>query len=256
MTIPLFFQMKRICQIIVLGLIIIPATCAGFSTGNNPTVDKNISLNITSPPEGDTVYIDVVPPQVVIEGEVTVSHNLKALKIKTGSGETDCEIKTQIACEIPVSSGNNKITITAIDDQGNAVTETRNLTVRIGLPPPSEISLSGKILDPSGNPVPGASVLAESVLELDGRPLSVSTTTAADGSYMLRNAVSYGQTITITKAGYATLQQKFVFENTKNEHDFIVSPRSSPALPGFDPLMSIFAITGVFCIVYRKQSGM
>lgn len=238
--------------IIILSAILIPAACMGIPEGDSPGIVSNISLNISSPHEGDTCYIDVVPPHVVVTGEAAGVYPLKSVIITTGAGEVACENTMQIACTVPVSPGNNQIMITALDDRGNTVTETRNLTVRIGLPPPAEISISGKVLDPAGNPIPGVSVLAESVLELDGRPLSVSTTTAADGSYTLRNAVSYVQTITITKAGYSILRQEFVFEKLENAQDFTLLPRASPSLPGFDLLVSIGAVSGALCIVCRK----
>jgi len=242
----------KICLIIILSAILIPAACMGIPAGGSPGIVGSISLDISFPYEGETCYIDVVPPHIVVTGVAGGSYPLKSVVITTGADEVTCESTKQIACTVPVSPGNNRITITALDDRGNTVTETRNLTVRIGLPPPAEISISGRVLDPAGNPVPGASVLAESVLELDGRPLSVSTTTAADGSYTLRNAVSYVQTITITKAGYSIYRQKITFEKTDNWYDVPLSPSVTPELPGFDLLASFGAIFGVLCIVCRK----
>jgi hypothetical protein len=205
-------------------------------------------LDIAVPREGDTFYLDVVPAHAVVTGSVNGSGNLEAILTRTGDGEMNCGNKTPFTCEVPVSSGNNTITITAFDDQGNSATEVRNLTVRIGLPPPAEISISGKVQDPAGNPVSNATVLAESVLTYNGKPLSVSTITAPDGSYVLRNAVLYTQTFTITKPGYAVFRQEFVFENLTNERDFVMQPDSNP-LPGFDFLIALSALAVIF---FRK----
>jgi hypothetical protein len=86
------------------------------------------------------------------------------------------------------------------------------------------------------------------VLTYNGKPLSESTITAPDGSYVLRNAVLYTQTFTITKPGYATFRQEFVFENLTNERDFVMQPDSHP-LPGFDFLIALSALGGFF---FRK----
>lgn len=247
-----FFSASRIpaaLLIIIILAILIPAACMGIPAAESSGNAGDISLDISFPHEGETCYIDVVPPHVVVTGVVEGVYALKSVAITIGADTVTCENSKQIACTIPVSPGNNQITITAIDDRGNMVTETRNLTVRIGLPPPAEISISGRVLDPSGNPVPGASVLAESVLDLDGRPLSVNTTTADDGSYTLRNAVSYVQTITITKVGYSVYRQKITFEKTDNRYDVTLSPNVTPAMPGFDLLTSLGAVCGALCIV-------
>jgi len=245
---------KTLVAVLLFSILVLPSISSGFSTGTGQPDGGNITLNITLPREGDTFYLDVVPAQAPVTGFVNGSGNLEAILIRTGEGETDCGNQTPFTCEVPVLSGTNTITITAFDDQGHSVTEIRNLTIRIGLLPPAEITISGKVLDPGGNPVSDATVLAESVMTYYGKPLTVSTITAPDGSYVLRNAVLYTQTFTITKPGYAPFHQKVVFENLSNEHDFILQPDNNP-LPGFGFIIALLAVAGIFVTTARKRSG-
>ncbi len=206
-----------------------------------PPVEDPITINITSPCEGETVWIDVVPPHVAVVGEVHAPAGLHSVVVRSGTGEVSCGNQPEFACSVPVSTGENTITVVA-GTHGRRVEKTVNLTVRIGLPPPPAIAVSGRVTDAGGNPVPGASVRFESVFTLDDEPIAATNVTGEDGRYLV-DTPGYRQTVTVEKEGYATLREEFIFENLTNDLDLELEPLPRTA-PGFGPAVGILGLLG------------
>ena len=135
---------------------------------------------------------------------------------------------------------------------GTVSTESRNITVNIGLPPPESISLWGKITDPQGRSLANVSVSSESYLTLDNKPFVVHAQTGSDGTYLIHGALGYRQKISVDKAGYESLVKEIVFENETNELNFELGPRSLFA-PGFDIPLGLIALFSGSYIVYRGE---
>lgn len=213
-----------------------------------PPVEDPITIDITSPAEGETVWIDVVPPRVAVVGEVHAPTGLHNVVVRSGTGEVSCGNRPEFACSVPVSAGENTITVVA-DTHGPLAEKTVNVTVRIGIPPPS-IAVSGRVMDAGGNPVPGALVRFEPLLTLDGEPLAATNVTGEDGRYQI-TAPGYRQTVTVEKEGYSTLREEFVFENSTNTLDLELEP-SSRTVPGFDSAVGVLSLLGVVLLIGRR----
>ncbi len=200
------------------------------------------TLVLQSPREGETIWLDVVPPHAAIIGEVKAPYPVTSVYAETtDGGVTACGNTTLFTCEVPVIPGKNSIAVTAVDIKGNAVTELRNFTVEIGLPPPGTIEISGTITDSQGRPVSNATVTSESSLARDNVPLSVSTQSDERGMYTIMNAQGYKQTLRVSKEEYAPVEREIVFENTTNTVDFTLQHRVFP-VPGFDVAIGTVAV--------------
>ncbi len=215
-----------------------------------PPVEDPITINITSPREGETVWIDVVPPHVAVVGEVHAPAGLHSVVVRSGIGEVSCGNRPEFACSVPVSAGENTITIVA-GNHGRRAEKTVNVTVRIGIPPPPAIAVSGRVTDAGGNPVPGALVRFESVFTLDGEPLAGTNVTGKDGGYLV-DTPGYRQTVTVEKEGYSTLREEFIFENPTNTLDLELE-LSSRTVPGFGPALAVLSLMGAFLLIGRKR---
>jgi hypothetical protein len=216
-----------------------------------PPVEDPITINITSPREGETIWIDVVPPHVAVVGEVHASAGLHSVVVRSGAGEVSCGNRPEFACSVPVSTGENTITVVA-GTHGRRVEKTVNVTVRIGLPPPPLIAVSGRVTDAVGSPVPGASVRFESVFTLDGESIAGTNVTGEDGRYLVEDALGYRQTVTVEKEGYSTLREEFIFENLTNTLDLELEPLPR-TVPGFGSAFAALAFTGALLLVGRKR---
>jgi len=212
-----------------------------------PPVEDPITINITSPREGEVIWIDVVPPHVAVVGEVHAPAGLHNVVVRSGTGEVSCGNRPEFACSVPVSAGENTITVVA-DTHGPLAEKTVNVTVRIGLPPPPAIAVSGRVTDATGNPVPGASVWFEPLLTLD-EPLAA-VTTDEDGRYQI-TAPGYRQTVTVEKEGYSTLREEFIFENSTNTLDLELEPLPR-TVPGFGSTLAVLSLLGFFLLIGRK----
>ncbi|WP_292365895.1 MULTISPECIES: carboxypeptidase regulatory-like domain-containing protein [unclassified Methanoculleus] len=215
-----------------------------------PPVEDPITINITSPREGETVWIDVVPPRVAVVGEVHAPAGLHSVVVRSGTGEVSCGNRPEFACSVPVSAGENTITVVA-DNHGRRAEKTVNVTVRIGLPPPPAIAVSGRVTDAGGNPVPGALVRFESVFTLDDEPLAGTNVTGEDGRYRV-DTPGYRQTVTVEKEGYSIIREEFIFENLTNDLDLELE-LSSRTVPGFGSALAILSLTGAFLLIGRKR---
>ncbi|WP_067077840.1 carboxypeptidase-like regulatory domain-containing protein [Methanoculleus horonobensis] len=216
-----------------------------------PPVEDPITINITSPAEGETVWIDVVPPRVAVVGEVHAPTGLHNVVVRSGTGEVSCGNRPEFACSVPVSAGENTITVVA-GTHGRRAEKTVNVTVRIGLPPPPAIAVSGRVTDAGGNPVPGALVRFESVFTLDDEPLAGTNVTGEDGGYLVEGVFGYRQTVTVEKEGYAPLREEFIFENLTNDLDLELEPLPR-TVPGFGSALAVLSLTGAFLLIGRKR---
>jgi len=214
-----------------------------------PPIQDPITIDITSPREGEVIWIDVVPPHVAVVGEVHAPAGLHNVVVRSGTGEVSCGNRPEFACSVPVSAGENTITVVA-DTHGPLAEKTVNVTVRIGLPPPPAIAVSGRVTDATGNPVPGALVRFESVFTLDDEPLAGTAVTGEDGGYLV-DTPGYRQTVTVEKEGYSTLREEFIFENPTNNLDLELEPLPR-AVPGFGPAVAVLSLTVGLLLIGRK----
>ncbi len=249
-----------ISLLLAVLLVIVPAASAdtGFNLDRYPAPDlkvnesiEAIAINITSLAESAEVWIDVVPPHVAVIGKVHAPAGMQSVVVRSGSGEVTCGNQTGFACSVPVSAGENTITVVATDNHRNRAEKTVNLTVRIGIPPPPLIAVSGRVTDIGGNPVPGALVRFESVFDLDDKPIAATATSGEDGTYLV-DTPGYRQTITVEKEGYLPLREEVVFENLTNTLDLELEPSSRP-VPGFGSALAVLSLTGAFLLIGRKR---
>ena len=214
-------------------------------------VEDPITITISSPVEGADGWIDVVPPHVAVVGEVHAPAGVQSVVVRSGTGEVSCWNGTEFACSVPVSAGENTITVVATDNLGNRAEKTVNLTVSIGIPPPPLIAVSGRVTDTGGNPVPGALVRFESVFTLDDEPLAGTNVTGEDGGYLV-TAPGYRQTVTVEKEGYSPLRREMVFENLTDTLDLELEPLAR-TVPGFGPALAVLSLTGALLLIGRKR---
>lgn len=242
--------MRISLAIAVLMVITLPALCSGLPSEQMQS-DGLINITVTSLNEGDDTWIDVVPPQVAVVGNVSAPSGIRNVVVQSTTGEVACGNGTAFACSVPVSAGKNTITVIATDNLGNRAEKTLNVTIHIGLPPPPAITVSGRVIDEEDNPIAGALVKFESEFTLDNEPLTVTSTTDQDGRYLIENAPGYRQTITVRKEGYTDLHLEIEFKNQTNERDLKMES-SGQTVPGFGPHVSILALLGIFLILRSK----
>lgn len=242
--------MRISLAIAVLMVITLPVLCSGLPSGQMQS-DGLINITVTSLSEGDDAWIDVVPPQVAVAGEVSAPSGIRDVVVQSTTGEVDCGNRTAFACSVPVSAGKNTITVIATDNLGNRAEKTLNVTIHIGLPPPPAITVSGRVIDEEDNPIAGALVKFESEFTLDNEPLTVTNTTDQYGRYLIENAPGYRQTIAVRKEGYTDLHLEIEFKNQTNERDLKMES-SGQTVPGFGLHVSILALLGIFLILRIK----
>ncbi|MDK2989315.1 MAG: hypothetical protein PWR16_844 [Methanoculleus sp.] len=215
-----------------------------------PPIEDPITIDITSPREGETVWIDVVPPHVAVVGKVHAPAGLHNVVVRSGTGEVSCGNRPEFACSVPVLAGENTITVVA-DNHGRRAEKTVNVTVRIGIPPPPLIAVSGRVTDAGGNPVPGALVRFESVFTLDDEPLAGTNVTGEDGRYRV-DTPGYRQTVTVEKEGYSIIREEFIFENLTNDLDLELE-LSSRTVPGFGSALAVLSLLGALLLIGRRR---
>lgn len=216
------------------------------------SVEDPITINITSPGEGADCWIDVVPPHIIVAGEVHAPLGVRSVNILSGAEEIWCGNGATFSCSVPVFPGENTITVVATDNRRHRAEKTVNVTVRIGIPPPPAIAVSGRVMEKRGSPVPGALVRFESVFRLDDEPLSVTAVTGENGGYLVEDAPGYRQTVTVEKEGYSSLRREVVFENLTNELDLELEPLPRTA-PGFGPAVGVLSLMGALLILPGRK---
>ena len=215
------------------------------------SVEDPITINITSPGEGADCWIDVVPPHIIVAGEVHAPLGVRSVNILSGAEEIWCGNGATFSCSVPVFPGENTITVTATDNRRHRAEKTVNLTVRSGIPPPL-IAVSGRVTDAGGSPVPGALVRFESVFDLGGEPIAAMAVTGEDGRYLVEDTLGYRQTVTVGKEGYSPLREEVVFENLTNTLDLELEPASRP-VPGFGPAVGVLGLLGARWILRNTK---
>jgi hypothetical protein len=123
----------------ILFLVLIAGIVAPAAAGNDPA-EPPVVLTVVSPKPNGTAWIDVVPPHVAVVGRVDAANGVRSVVVESSVGEVSCGNGTDFSCSVPVAEGNETITVTAVDTQGNIAKAVLNLTVRIGLPPPPLIA--------------------------------------------------------------------------------------------------------------------
>lgn len=200
-------------------------------------------LSVTSPKQYETVWSDLVPPEVTVAGRAEASNGIRDVVVESSAGTVSCGNATDFSCTVPVAEGNETITVTLIDNLGKTSEAVLAVSVNVDIPPPPWIHVIGTVKDVDGRPVPDATVRFESVLPLAWGPRPVTTGTAGDGGYLVENAFGYGQTVSVEKEGYLPLHREVVFENITNRLDLELEPQTRTA-PGFSAGMGILALAG------------
>jgi len=214
-------------------------------------VEEPITIEITSLDEGGVAWIDVAPAHVAVVGKVHAPAGVHSVVVRSGSVEVACGNTAEFICSVPVSFGENTITVVATDNHGNRAEKTVNMTAHSGIPPPPLIAVSGRVTDAGDSPVPGALVRFESVFDLGGEPIAATAVTGEDGRYRVETP-GYDQTITVEKEGYSLLRQEVDFENLTNTLDMELKPSSRPA-PGFGSALAALSLTVALLLVGRRR---
>ena len=229
----------------ILCIFVLLMAAAPAAAGEEP-VETSTFLSVTSPKQYETVWSDLVPPEVTVTGRAEASNGIRDVVVKSSAGMVSCGNATNFSCTVPVAEGNETITVTLIDSLGKTSEAALHVYVNVDIPPPPWISVIGTVRDADGRPVPGATVRFESALPLAWGPHPVTTGTANDGGYLVANAFGYGQNVSVEKEGYLPLHQEVVFENITNRLDLELEPEPPQArtAPGFSAGMGILALAG------------
>ena len=211
--------------------------------------EKNITLNITSPEEGDIIYYDVVPAYIAVQGTIDASQGIRNVSITNGLNDTYGEvvcgnnlgIHYDISCKILIT---NHVTIIVTDNSGFVISETRNFTSYGGPPGPGTIWVTGWVVDSNGQPIPNASITFQTIGE--NNPITATTKTGTEGSYKMQKAWGYFQKITVQKEGYQTLVTEVRFKPLYNNLNLTLLPQGKP-VPGFEFEIALSAI--LFCLI-------
>ncbi len=248
--------MRRNLRMILCILVLISAI-APASAGEEP-VETSTFLSVTSPKQYETVWSDLVPPEVTVTGRAEASNGIRDVVVESSAGAVSCGNGADFACTVPVAEGNETLTVTLIDNLGKTSEAVLHIYVNVDIPPPPRIHVIGTVRDTDGRPVPDATVRFESALPLFGAPYPVTTETAGDGGYLVANAFGYVQSVSVEKEGYLPLHREISFENTTNRLDLELEPEPPQAqtAPGFSAWMGILALPGgLLAVRARRRRG-
>jgi hypothetical protein len=223
-----------------------------------PTVsadERNITMNITFPEEGDTLYLDVAPAFVSVRGTIDAPHGIKNVSITNGEDLVVCGsnygVHFALLCEVPCYSTTNHITVTVVDALGNSASATRNFTRYTGPPPPGTILVTGWVVDPKGQAVSNASIIFETIGE--NYYVTATTVSGTDGSYKMKKALGFNQRVTVRNEGYQTFVREVNFIPYDNQFNITLEPQGT-SVPGFNFETVVSAvIIGLFLITVRKR---
>jgi hypothetical protein len=216
--------------------------------------EKSITINITSPEEGDTFYLDVAPAFITVQGTIDAPHGIRNVSITNGEDFVICGsnygFHFTVLCDVPCYSTTNHITVTAVDTLGSSASATRNFTRFTGPPGPGTIWVTGWVIDMNGQSIPNASIIFETIGER--YTITSTTKTGADGSYKMKKALGYFQKITVQKEGYQTSVSEVRFKPLYNDLNLTLAPQGRP-VPGFDFEIGISAIlVCLFLVNFRS----
>lgn len=236
-------------------LLLLPMTCAAMETGVLNLTGDAVIITISTPGEGMDLWIDVVLPHAAVVGTIEAPAGIRSIRVKSAIGEVSCGNGTAFACSVPVSAGENALSVVAVDNQGNRAERLVNVTVHIGLPPPPDITVSGRVTAADGNPVSGADVVFESGIGLSWNktPLRVTVVTGDDGVYQAENLIGYQQNVTVQKDGYLPFRSENIFENRTSIYDVILEP-TEPIASGSILMACIPVLSAGLCLLlFRKE---
>ena len=257
-------------KLIIFIIIALSILCIGFVTASTPAAgEKEITLNITSPKEGEVYLVgDAIPRYIPISvlGVIDAPYGIQNITISNGISETGCGFTpgnhTDIQCDIQLDISVDQITITVLDKQGNSARIVRNHSLKIEqLEPPetTNIFIYGKVTDTGGRAISGIAV----VIEPQSNPPNwedyvKNSTTNKDGTYNIEDGVivgeDYERNISVTKEGYIPIKKKItvVSGNLTSEQNFILTPQN-PSVSGFGFPLGICAVF-IGLLIIRKDN--
>jgi hypothetical protein len=219
--------------------------------------EKNISINITSPEEGDVIFYDVVPAYIEVHGTIDAPGGIRNISITNGLNDSYGEVVCgtylgthyDISCKILIT---DHVTLTVTDDSGSVASERRNFTSHARPPGPGDIWVTGWVVDREGQPISNASIIFE---RIEGNaPVRVTTKSGMDGTYSMKKASGINQKITVQKEGYQTLIREEAFRHYNNVLNLTLVPEGAP-VPGFnfEAAISAILICSLLIIVRRRR---
>jgi hypothetical protein len=219
--------------------------------------EKNITISITSPEEGDIIFYDVIPAHIVVQGTIDAPRGIQNVSIsngliESGYGEVICGSNYgthfDLSCEIFMT---DHITVTVTDTSGFVTSVSRNFISYARPPGPGDFWAHGWIVDPNGQPIPNASIIFE---RMGGNtPFEAITMSRADGAYKMKKTSGINQKITVQKEGYQTLVREVAFRNYNNELNLTLTPQGT-SIPGFNFTSAISAIlVSLFLITITRR---
>jgi hypothetical protein len=218
--------------------------------------EKNISINITSPEEGDMFYNDVQPAFISVQGTIDAPHGIRNMSIANGLndkgyGEVICGSNYgthfNFSCEIFMT---DHVTVIVTDKSGFVGSERRNFTNYPGPPPPGTIWVTGWVVDIEGRPVSNASIIFETMRE--NNPVTAITKTDMDGMYKTKKAFGFYQRVTVRKEGYQTFVREVIFKEYGNEFNITLIPEGT-SVPGFNFESAVSAILVSLILVANRR---
>lgn len=207
--------------------------------------EKNITINITSPEEGDVFYNDVQPAFISVQGTIDAPQGIRNVSIANGLneksyGEVICGSNYgtyfDFSCEIFMT---DHVTVIVTDKSGFVGSERRNFTNYGGPPPPGTIWVTGWVVDKEVRPVPNASIIFEGLGE--NMPIVETMKTGMDGMYKTKKAFGFYQRVTVRQEGYQTFVREVRFKEYGNEFNITLIPEG-PSVPGFNFESAVSAI--------------
>lgn len=214
--------------------------------------EEEFTLNITFPKEGGNIYGDTIGFPVSIYADVNSPKGIKEVRITNGINQSLCRTVAGqgFLCQNPWQTGRNTITITAYDNLGKVVSQTRNYTLIIGQHPPlmwTSIVIFGKVTDTNGRAISNVTVELELVSpRQEGGSNKKRFLTGENGSYSIQETIvgeDFVRNISVTKEGYFPIQKKItlLYENQTREQNFILTPQNQD-LSGFNEPLGICSI--------------
>jgi hypothetical protein len=230
---------------------------------------KNISINITSPQEGEVYHVgDAIPRYIPISvlGVIDAPYGIQNITLSNGNSATSCGFTpgnhTDIRCDMQLDLSVDQITITVLDKQGNSASIVRNHSLEIQQLEPLKtrnIFISGKVTDNRGRAITGVEVVSESVsTPPEWEYYKKRSITDENGSYKIED-IFIGEenerNISVTKEGYIPIKKKIIIVsgNLTSEQNFILIPQKT-SLSGFGFLLGICSILISLSIITVRKS--
>jgi len=218
--------------------------------------EKNITINITSPEEGDIIFYDVVPAYISVQGTIDTPDGIRNVSITNGLNDTygavvcgsNLGTHFDISCKILIT---DHVTVIVTDNSGFVASERINFTSYARPPGPGDILVSGWVVDPNGQPISNASII---FARLGGKmPVEVATKSGVDGAYRMKKASGINQKITVQKEGYQTLMREVAFRDYNNKLNLTLTPEGT-SVTGFHFGSAILAIlVSLFLVIIWKS---